>query len=156
MYDKLIIPILFLGVFLFEKDYYYLYTIFGILLLYILSILSTKDEPTILAGIFTLLFGIISIFGYYRNTTSYITLLVLVGLILGFKFYKVLGVVPINIIRITFIGITFTMLYILILTLLGFKLEKENNVNDDDDDYDTNKSDYVCGLYKNNNFVEIV
>ena len=155
MYDKLIIPILFLGVFLFEKDYYYLYTIFGILLLYILSILSTKDEPTILAGIFTLLFGIISIFGYYRNTTSYITLLVLVGLILGFKFYKVLGVVPINIIRITFIGITFTMLYILILTLLGFKLEKENNVNDDDD-YDTNKSDYVCGLYKNNNFVEIV
>ena len=151
MLAKLLILAVFLGISLYERELFYIFHIVGIVLIGILN-LTLLFDLTILMSVFSLVFGIYSIIGYNRRSMLYIFAIVIIGLICIYKIYKSRSIISINYGLMTCaVGTGVAILYVFILELLGFKLNKPKKKDE------TKKQlDHVCGLYKEGNFVKIV
>lgn len=149
--DKLLPIVLFLGIAIYEKSEYYLFHIIGMVLIIIINMLLFNYDLFIILTAFTLTFFLFSMIAFNHTSELYIFSIILLLLINGFKIKE--DLMPImskyNMLFYAGIGVTFGIAFIYTLMALGAKLEySEPKVEE--------KKDYVCALYKDNDFVKYV
>ena len=151
---ELIITILFLGIYFYEKQLTYLFHFIGLVIMFILASFGFFNKHLTLTA-FNVTFGLIAIFGYKFDSTFYKAVLFLTTGIFGIQTLKSgLSLLLSSVTLPVALGITFAIGYIFILNNLGFDLIKQENEDDEDEEEENgNKTDHVCATFKGTNFV---
>ena len=144
------------GMYILYSDTYYIFHIVGIIILFLIHFLIPRFDVKISTHTFCIAFGLFGIFGYHHYNILYYIVLMVIATMLGTRVSDTLSNSMYDLQSILYfmaIGITFSIGYMYILNALEYDLMKHKS---NEIVYNDEENDYMCALYKGDNFVKYV